>query len=414
VNILFVVPYAPNKIRIRPYNLLRFLAARGNRVTLLTLQTDDLDAASIRELVSEGFPVYAYPLPAWRSLVNAVRALPTSDPLQSYYCWQPRLAQKLEELAFTTSGDGSFDVVHIEHLRGVRYGQHLRSRQNARRRSSPKQLPVIWDSVDSISYLFQQAAQQSQKLTSRLLTRFELPRTRVYEARMAQLFDRTLVTSRLDQEAYAALLPPGAAPVTILPNGVDLDYFRPGPDAERESSTLVISGKMSYHANVAMVTYLVEEIMPHIWEKMPEVKLWIVGKDPPKKISDLAARSGITVTGYVPDIRPYLQKATVALAPLTYGAGIQNKVLEAMACGTPVVSTPKAVSALSVRPGEDLFVEAHPAAFAGRVLALLNDPASARLVGACGRGYVEANHSWLAIAGQLEAVYAQAIELEPR
>lgn len=409
MNILFVVPYAPNKIRIRPYNLMRFLSARGNQVTLLTLHTDALDLASVRELESDGFPVFAYSLPAWRSMLNAARALLTSDPLQSYYCWQPQLARKLGDLSVSKSS--SFDVVHIEHLRGARFGQYLLSRQKAELRRGEKRLPIIWDSVDSIFYLFQQAAQQSQKLTSRLVTRFELPRTRSYEARMAQLFDRTLVTSRLDQEAYASLLPPGAAPVTILPNGVDLEYFSPGVESAREPATLVISGKMSYHANVAMVTYLVEKIMPHIWEKMPGVKLWVVGKDPPKAVSDLAARPGITVTGYVTDIRPYLQKATVALAPLTYGAGIQNKVLEAMACGTPVVSTPKAVAALSVTPGQDLFVEADPAAYAARVLGLINDPEAARRMGACGRKYVEDNHDWSKIAGKLEEVYAQAIEL---
>jgi len=410
VNILFVVPYAPNKIRIRPYNLMRFLSARGNQVTLLTLQADDLDSASIRQLESEGYQVFAYPLPAWRSLVNSVRGMITSDPLQSYYCWQPQMAQKIEELAFREKMGASFDVVHIEHLRGVRYGQYLRSRQNRRLKQGEKRLPIIWDSVDCISYLFQQAAQQSQKLISRLITRLELPRTRKYEASMAQLFDRTLVTSRLDQEAYARLLPSGADPVTILPNGVDLDYFHPFPDSEREPATLVISGKMSYHANVAMVTHLVNQIMPHIWMKKPEVRLWIVGKDPPKSICDLASREGITVTGYVADIRPYLQKATLALAPLTYGAGIQNKVLEAMACGTPVISTPKAVSALSVKSGQDLFIEADPVAFANQVLCLIDDPARARQVGSCGRKYVERNHDWSAIAGQLEAVYSQAIE----
>ena len=411
MNILFVVPYAPNKIRIRPYNLMRFLSARGNQVTLLTLQTDHLDADSVRQLEAEGYQVFAFPLPTWRSMMNAARGVLLGDPLQSFYCWQPQLAQKLEELAFGNGTDIPFDVVHIEHLRGVRFGQHLRARQQARLKPGEKRLPIIWDSVDSISYLFQQAAQQSQKLTSRLITRFELPRTRRYEARMAQLFDQTLVTSRLDQEAYAGLLPPGASPVTVLANGVDLDYFHPLPDSEREPATLVISGKMSYHANIAMVTYLVEQIMPHIWEKRPEVRLWIVGKDPPKSISDLASHTGVTVTGYVADIRPYLQKATVALAPLTYGAGIQNKVLEAMACGTPVVSTPKAVSALSVKSGQELFIEADPAAFASRVLALLNDPASARQVGACGRDYVEKTHNWSVIAGQLEDIYARAIEL---
>jgi len=241
------------------------------------------------------------------------------------------------------------------------------------------------------------------------MTRFELPRTGVYEAKMAAMFDRTLVTSRLDQEAFAGLGAIGStAPVAVLPNGVDLEYFSPIPVAEREPATLVISGKMSYHANISMVTYLIEQIMPLIWSKKPEVKLWIVGKDPPPGICDLAENAGVTVTGFVPDLRPYLQKATVALAPLTYGAGIQNKVLEAMSCGVPVVATPRAVAALCVVSGQDLIVEQDPAAFAAKVIGLLDDSSHAQSIGEAGRRYVETHHDWTAIAEQLEMIYRDA------
>jgi glycosyltransferase involved in cell wall biosynthesis len=269
---------------------------------------------------------------------------------------------------------------------------------------------MVWDSVDCISYLFSQAARSSQKLRSKLMTRFELPRTRKYEARMAQLFDRTLVTSRLDQEAFAGLLPPDAKQVEVLPNGVDLEYFTPGIESERDPATLVISGKMSYHANVAMVTNLVENIMPHIWAKKPDVKLCVVGKDPPRSITQLSERPGVTVTGYVDDLRPYLQRATIALAPLTYGAGIQNKVLEAMACATPVIATPRATAALSAVVGQDLLIEQDPELYANQVLELLDHPEQARRIGEAGRAFVEKFHGWEAITSQLEAIYAHAVE----
>ncbi len=406
MNILYVVPYVPNKIRIRPYNLVRFLAARGNRVTLLTLWSNELEQESIRQLQGDGIRVIAYPLPVWRSLLNSMIGLFSGDPIQSFYCWQPQLARRLAELAFSSGEE--FDAVHIEHLRGSRFGQYLRKRQGETSEQAGKCPPIIWDSVDCISYLFQQAAQSSQKITSRLMTRFELPRTQGYEARMAQSFDQTLVTSRLDQNAFAELLPRDARQVTILPNGVDLDYFTPVPEEERSPDTLVISGKMSYHANVSMVNYLMEHIMPLVWAEKPGVKLWIVGKDPPQPVRALSAHKGVTVTGYVPDLRPYLQKAAVALAPLTYGAGIQNKVLEAMACATPVVATPRAVSALAVKPGAELIVEQAPEAFARQVLKLLEDPVYARQIGAAGRRYVETSHNWSNIAGQLESIYASA------
>jgi sugar transferase (PEP-CTERM/EpsH1 system associated) len=400
LKILYLVPYTPNKIRVRPYNLIRSLAARGNAVTLLTLWSNAEDLENIQALKTEGVQVHAFPLKIWRSLANSAFAALTPDPLQAYYCWQPQLANKLVELAAGSSAD--FDVVHIEHLRGARFGEYLQTRQK-----SSGAIPIVWDSVDNITYLFQQAAEKSKKLKSRLMTRFELPRTRQYEARMARLFDRTLVTSRLDLEAYYQVLPDpnDREKIEILPNGVDLEYFTPLPGTQRDPATLVISGKMSYHANISMTNHLVEHIMPYIWEKRPDVKLWIVGKDPPQEIRQLSERPEVTVTGFVADLRPYLQSATVALAPLTYGAGIQNKVLEAMACSTPVVATPKAVAALSARAGKDMLVEQDPAAFAAQVLALMDDPARAREIGEAGRKFVEDCHSWTSAAARLEEIY---------
>jgi polysaccharide biosynthesis protein PslH len=412
VKILFIVPYVPNKIRIRPYSLVRFLASRGNQVTLLTLWSDEMDHEAIRQLKSDGVEVYAFPLPAWRSLLNSLfGGLFSREPVQSFYCWQPQLAAKMEDLLFGNKvTDPPFDVVHIEHLRGARYGQFLFDREKKAGAKGKQLPPIIWDSVDCISYLFEQASRSSQKITSRLITRLELDRTRRYEARMAQLFQRTLVTSSLDQEAFSSLTSPGTDLVTILPNGVDLDYFSPTRWEDRDPATLVVSGKMSYHANVSMVMNLMENIMPHVWAKRPDVKVQIVGKDPPQSVRKLEDQDKVTVTGYVADLRPYLQKATIALAPLTYGAGIQNKVLEAMACATPVVATHRATAALSVTSGQDLIVEENPVSFANQVLYLLDNPQHARRIGECGRKFVEMNHSWSAITGQLEAVYSKAAD----
>jgi glycosyltransferase involved in cell wall biosynthesis len=202
--------------------------------------------------------------------------------------------------------------------------------------------------------------------------------------------------------------------VTILPNGVDLDYFVPHTPARKEPATLVISGKMSYHANVTMTLYLVQTIMPLIWAKRPEVKLWIVGKDPTHEIQALTANSSITVTGTVSDIRPYLQQATVAVAPLTYGVGIQNKILEALSCGIPVVTTPQAVSALSVVPGREVMVAQDPGVFAEQVLQLLADPQQQQRIGQAGRLYVEEHHRWENIAAQLEGAYHELIHTSRR
>ncbi len=410
MRILYLVPYVPAPIYVRPYQILRTLARRGHRITLFTLVSRPEERPALADLEAQGIRVRALPLPRWRSLWNAARALPADTPLQAVYCRHPGMYRALDEACAASNGFIPFDVIHVEHLRGVQYALYLRERC--------PDVPVIWDSVDCISYLFRQAAEQSRSFFGQWVTRLEVGRTARYEKRLLHHFDHILVTSRNDRQAYEALLPPGVAhtPLHIIPNGVSLDDFYPAEGGERSARTLVVSGKMSYHANITMVLNLVERIMPLVWRERPEVRLQIVGKDPPPKIQALAAERRIEVTGTVPHVRPYLQRAAVAVAPLAYGAGIQNKVLEAMACGTPVVCTPQAVSALEVEPGRHLLVGETPEEFAAAVLSLLASPQRRAAIGMAGHDYVERYHRWDSIAARLEGIYqqAQAARIKPR
>jgi sugar transferase (PEP-CTERM/EpsH1 system associated) len=399
LNILFVVPYVPSLVRVRPYNLIRSLSRRGHTLTVMTLWSGEREYGDYEKLTSEGYAVRSVELPRWRSLWNCVVYLPTRVPLQAVYAWQPKLAKQLREMVFNHNGNAPFDVIHVEHLRGVRYALDLKA--------SGAGLPIIWDSVDCITHLFKQTARRSKRFHRRWLTKFELSRTEQYEGWLTSQFDRTLVTSPADKEALLSLSAHGRfdLPVSVIPNGVDLDYFSPGNDDARQPDTLVMSGKMSYHANVSMALQLVEHILPRVWAQRPGVMLWIVGQDPPREIQALAENPKIIVTGRVEDIRPYLQQASVAVAPLTYGAGVQNKVLEAMASATPVVVTRLAVGALAAQPGRDVLVADDAEGFARCILKLLNDRSLQRQVGRAGRRYVERYHQWDTIASQLEGVY---------
>lgn len=231
------------------------------------------------------------------------------------------------------------------------------------------------------------------------------------EGRLVGEFDHVLVTSETDKKALLDLAPPASnpAPVSVLPNGVDLEFFRPNPEVRREAETLVFSGKMSYHANISMVQFLAAEIMPRVWAEKPEVRLVIVGKDPTADVRALGADPRITVTGTVDDIRPYLWQAAVAVVPLVYGAGIQNKILEAMACGTPVVTTSKTLSSLGVTPGRELVVADGAESFARAVLDLLADDGRRGSVGEAGAGYVQSRHSWRAVTERMLGHYSEAL-----
>jgi len=396
------VPYVPSLIRVRPYNLIRHLAALGHQVAVATLWSDVRERQDVDELRRHDVAVEAFHLPTWRSLVNCAFAVPGGQPLQARYSYLPLLEEHVRRQM------RDVDVVHVEHLRGAPYALAAASNRAA------SNTPVIWDSVDCITHLFEQAAAKRRDRLGRLINRFELPRTRKLEASLVSRFDRVLVTSGVDRQALLDLDPhrasdtPGA--VAVLTNGVDLGYFCEA-DEPREPDTLVFSGKMSYHANESAVVHLMRDIMPRVWASRPSTRLVVVGKDPSERLQGLLAAESnrVSVTGTVSDIRPYLRRASMAVVPLVYGAGCQNKVLESMACGTPVVATPQAVSALSARPGQDVFVADGAEPFARAVVGLLDDPQRRRTVGTAGRRYVETHHKWDQIAGRLEAIYEEAI-----
>jgi glycosyltransferase involved in cell wall biosynthesis len=319
--------------------------------------------------------------------------------LQSVYCWQPELARELDGLVNGAEGHAPFDVIHVEHLRGVKYGLAIKELGTA--------VPIVWDSVDCISFLFEQAMAQSTSGFGRFMTRLDLGRTRRYEGYVVNEFNQVLVTSPADREALLALRPSGASEphLTVLPNGVDLDTFKPDATVICDTATIVVSGKMSYHANITMVLHLANAIMPLVWAQRPDAKLLIVGKDPSPAILKLAEHPQVQVTGTVPSIVPYLQQATLCVAPIPYGAGIQNKVLEAMACATPVVISPQAAKALTAVPQQDFLTADGAAAFAIQIVALLNDPIRQKTIGQSGYDFVKAHHDWHNISQQLEEIY---------
>ncbi len=405
MRILYVVPYPPDRVRARPYNLIRSLAAAGHQVTVFTLWTSAWERDSVERLRGEGLRVDAERLPKLRSLGNCLLALPAGVPLQAVYCWAPAAARSLGRIATGTNGRPPFDVIHVEHLRGARYGLYLRQLQGERK------VPIVWDSVDCISYLFRQAAHQSRSIFGRWVTRMELGRTERFEGRLAEAFDGVVATSAVDARALESLRPSGKPhrPIRVITNGVDLEYFHPDPAAARIPGRMVLSGKMSYHANVSMAMDFVARILPRVRARQPNAELWIVGKDPPREIQALGEQPGVTVTGTVADVRPFLQQASLAVAPLTYGAGVQFKVLEAMACGTPVVMTDIAARGLYMQAHPQAAVVTDFAGLADAVCGMLADPAAAEAIGQAGHDYVEEHHSWGRTAAELVEVYDELI-----
>jgi sugar transferase (PEP-CTERM/EpsH1 system associated) len=389
LRILFVLPYLPSLIRVRPYQFVRELA-REHEVSILA--TDSSRALEQAEDLQRWCrQVEVVPLSVATSVRSCLEALVRGDPLQAAVCQSPELDRRLMSML----REQFYDVVHVEHLRAARLLRLL-----------PPGMPRLFDSVDSISLLLERTLRSSHSMRQRVVAAVELRRTRGFEARVLNWGDRSIVTSPDDATALRDLN--RQARVDVVPNGVDLDYFSP-LDRKPEPATLVFSGKMSYHANVTAVLHFVETTFPLIRATRPDIQLRIVGSNPSHAIQALARDPVISVTGQVPDIRSYVRNATVAICPVTVKVGIQNKVLEAMALGVPVVSSPLGAEGLQAVPGRDFLIGASPAEFAAAVCRVVAEPALAESLWRSARAFVERHHRWDTITRHLQDLYAEAI-----
>lgn len=405
MRILFVTPYPPSRIRVRGYGFLNELQ-REHEVMLITQCVSEQELADAESLRNQGHEVIVVRESRRQVALRSGRALFSNVPVQVAYARSGLFAGALQDLC----SQHTFDVVHVEHLRGIASVEHI-----------ARNHPLIWDAVDCISLLCKQAIVAGPSLPVRMVARVEHKRTQRYEARLLGQLQHILITSERDRQAMIEIYRTQVgdlvssdealgARVSVLPNGIDLEYFRP-VHLERRRFNVVFSGKMSYHANVATALYLYRQIMPLVWQQVPEATLTIAGSRPPKAIQLLAHDPRVEVTGYVPDVRPYIQRAEVMLSPMVYSVGIQNKVLEAMALGTPAVVAAHAAESLGAHPGRDLLVAGSPQEFANATLRLMHDAGLHATLRQCGRRYVEEQHNWRVVTERLVDIYRRAVAM---
>ena len=208
------------------------------------------------------------------------------------------------------------------------------------------------------------------------------------------------------KESSPAATTPDAAPDTptaVVPNGVDTEYFSPGSEPV-EPRTLVFNGALDYRPNLDAALFLVDEVLPRVRETHPETKAVIVGRGGPEELDQLR-RSGVEVTGEVPDVRPYLERAEIVVVPIPAGSGTRFKVVEGLAMAKPMVSTAVGCEGIGVEHEEHLLVADAPPDFAAAVVRLFEDAELAGSLGRAGREFVEREYSWARAGERLQALY---------
>jgi glycosyltransferase involved in cell wall biosynthesis len=312
-------------------------------------------------------------------------------PLQQIAATSPRFARRARLEVARAARDGApFDALHVEHLRGAVAIDMLR----------PLGVYTVFDAVDCLAELARLTAAHNPHPLYRRVARHEERRTARLEARLLEVADLVTVTAERDRRALLSGRELGH--VITVPNGA---VVRAEPVRLSTAPRAVFTGKLSYHANQAAARWLLEQVWPRVRARVPNAELTIAGAEPPQWLRERCRHSGIELSANPADLSAIVAQARVALAPIVYSVGIQNKVIEAMALGVPVVGTASAAAGLEHDGGQALGIADDPEGFAALVARLLVDEPAARRLGIAGYEYVRRRHSWSDVAGRFEELY---------
>lgn len=370
------VPHPPNRgDRIRTFHFLEHLAARAH-VWLGCLADEPVSDESREVLNRLCARVAIVPVDPYRRWLRAGLSLLSGKTISAGAFESPALTSVVTDWSHEVTFDAAL-------CSSSALAPYLQASPLERTR---RYVDLI--DVDSEKWLEYSAVSPFPKST---LFGMEGRRLRTLEASLSDWCAGLTVVSEPEANLYRAFRPDG--PITAIPNGVNVDYFTPQIDRSRERGCVFV-GALDYKPNIDGIVWFAREIWPAIRAQRPDATLNIVGREPVPAVRELAELPGVSVPGTVPDVRPWLNEAAVAVVPLRIARGVQNKVLEALAMARAVVASPDPLVGLDVHDGTQLCKATAPDEWATKVLRLLNDTALRDEVGLAGQAYVTANHRW--------------------
>ena len=393
-EILFLAhrtPYPPQKgDKIRSWNILSHLSRRYTvHLACFVDSVDDWKYVDhLREICGECYFAELKPAAA---RIRSLSGLLTGMPLTLPFYRNARLGAWVQDLVERREVGGCyvFSSAMAQYVTGEAFAPMVR----------------VMDFVDVDSEKWRQYA-MCKPWPASWLYRREGQKLLRFETAIAATFDASILVSATEAELFKRLSPGTAQKTLAIGNGVDSDYFSPERPYENPyplgDSPLVLTGAMDYRPNAEAASWFASEVLPSVRRSVPDAVFYIVGSDPLRAVRKLERLAGVTVTGRVPDIRPYLAHASAAVAPLRIGRGVQNKVLEAMAMAVPVVATPEAIEGLEVN-GEVL-VASDARELTDRIVSLLRS-AKRKEIGIRARAKVVSDYGWTTSLAGLSSLF---------
>jgi len=375
------VPFPVEKgDKLRAYHQIRCLA-KNNEVILCALSDSKVQAEAIKVLENICSAVHIIPIGKAGMVWNVIKAFFNGKPLQVGYFYRSSAQRKITSLIRSSKPD------HI-------YCQLIRVSEYVKDSKIPKTL----DYQDIFSMGAKRQAETSS-IWKKILFMMEYRRLLQYEKDIFDQFDHKTIISKPDRDL---LLHPDRGNVVIIPNGVDHAFF--SPRKSEKTHDLVFTGNMGYPPNIDAARFIAGEILPLVHKQFPGATLLLAGANPHAKVQALK-EPGITVTGWLPDIRESYANSRVFIAPMRIGTGLQNKLLEAMAMELPCVTSKLANQALGAMENEEILVGTTAGEYANHIIRLLKDKAIADKVAKKGHEFVQNEFSWEKSASELEKLF---------
>lgn len=399
MKVLFVchrVPFPPKRGgKIRPFNIIRHLHEKGHEITVATLarsQTELEESEGLRAHCAQRIIEVVDDRLAWPRMVAW---LPTMKPSSFGYFHSTRLRQRIAAARLERSESGmTWDLIFVHCSSVAPYVADM---------CGPRKI-IDFGDMDSQKWREYSQHRPFPLAAGYWLEAVKLERT---ERLLAAKFDLATCTTRAEMDSLRAL--GVTTPTAWFPNGVDTEFFQPSPRPyDQDLCTFV--GRMDYFPNQQAVTRFCAEVFPEIRRRRPETRLEIVGADPSSAIRDLGRQPGVTVTGSVPDVRPFVHRAALTIAPLEIARGTQNKILESLAMGVPVVCSRQAAGGVDAVPGEHLLSCETGEQLIEATLGILDSPERRARLASAGRNRVLSHHSWPASMLRLDALIASQFE----
>ncbi len=384
MKILYIVPFVPWQIKVRSFNLIPRLA-KNHEIYLACVSSAEPTAEQKEWMNRHCKRVVHVRHSAWKGMLQAALAVPTRTPMRMAYC-RSTVAQEAVKRLYQ---EAQPDVVYVERWRGLEF--------------LPKETtaPLVCDPTDSMT-LYNRRLMEAGAWWERLVGLQEHRKFVKYEGKLARRADVCVFCSQVDMDMVKKQAP--EMRYEIVPNGVDCKKYYFKEASEEESGVIVFTGSFKYRPNCHAAKFFLKEIFPRIRKEVPEAKFMAVGNGASKALQEHQGEAGFEAVDFVPDLRPYVAKAAVAVAPLSVGAGVSNKLGEGFAVGTPVVATPLACGDLPVKHGEHLLIGRNAEEFAEHVVRLLKDAELRKQMALCARRFVEKAYDWEIVSKKMEGV----------